>query len=262
MGSVGCVCGTKDKTYECTFGGTATEDLECEADNCYAEQGSIPTGVDGSDYKFSALSYACERLAGDAPVSREFHVASHYVFPDYVTDNGTGITYDSIEDDWQVAVDGVVTTDGSGAAIQIGTVFTTDGLDAHDSLTNAVFMKEGLAYPDEPDDTLGRASCTPDAELSCLSYDCDIIISTDANFGETTDTIIPLTSNSDADPNYVSLSWIFEHELGHVLGLTDQDESAFPDTIMQNVYWDESTAWPFYAASADDQQALLWIYGG
>lgn len=241
--------------------GTGKGDLECDADNCYAGEGAIPTGVDGSDYRFEPRSYACERVRGDTPISRGFQVSSHHVFPDFVTDDGTSITYDAIEDNWNSAVDGILTTDGSGAAIGIGTTFVTDVLDADDPLINAVFMSEGLAYPDAPDDTLGRASCTPDEESSCLNYDCDIIIPTDANFDEATDTVIPFTSNNESDVNYLSLAVIFEHELGHALGLNDQDYSAFPDTIMQEAYWDASTAWPFYAASADDQQALAWIYG-
>ena len=171
------------------------------------------------------------------------------------------ITYDAIEDSWDAAVDGILTTDGSGAAITIGTDFVTARLDADDALINAVYMKEGLADADSPDDSLGSFSCTPDEVLYCMSLDCDIIIPSDANFDEATDTIIPFTSNSTADPNYVSLAYIFEHELGHVLGLKDQDDTAFPDTIMQDAYWDETTAWSYYAASSDDQQALAWIYG-
>lgn len=236
-------------------------DLECDADNCYAGEGSVPTGLDGSDYSFEPQSYACERDRGDTPISRSFQVSSHHVFPDYMTDNGTGVTYHAIEDAWDSAVDGVLTTDGTGAAIAIGTTFVTAILDADDPSVNSVFMTEGLAYPDAPDDTLGRFSCTSDEESTCLNYDCDIIIPTDANFEEVMDTVIPFTSNNEADADYLSLAFIFEHEIGHVLGLDDQDGSAFPDTIMQDVYWDSSTPWSFYVASADDQQALAWIYG-
>ena len=161
----GCHVGAKD-----TAGGS---EYDC-SDMCYAGDGAVPTGTDGTDYDFMGQSWACERLDGDTPISRAFSVASHYVFPDYVTADGSSISYSDIESDWETAVDGLLPSDGGGANVQIGTTFVTDRLDSEDPLTNAVYMHEGLAFADDPDGTLAVTACTEHDERACQSIDCDI----------------------------------------------------------------------------------------
>ena len=261
----GCdVCWWNADEIGCKIGGkwdTAGDGDDC-ADDCYAGDGSVPTASDGTEYTFMDQSWACERLDGDTPISRAFSVASHHVFPDYVTDNGTSITYGEIESAWETAVDGLLPSDGSGANVQIGTSFVTDTLDGDDSLINAVFMEEGFVDNDVPEGSLAKASCTQDSTRECLSIDCDIRVATEGRYAGV-DTPLPFSTASSTAVGYVSLAYIFEHELGHTLGLGHQAAAGFPGTIMEStVYWDSSTAWDFFAASSDDQQALAWIYGG
>jgi len=173
------------------------------------------------------------------------------------------VSHTDIEAAWNTATLGWTASSNSTDDPNVefhGPSITKKGLSRDDSDgKNAVFMQSKAA----DDDSLAKFSCSLDEDDNgnCVWDDCDIRVYSSGDYdGDDRSEPTPLTSLENAADNYVSLAFVFQHEIGHVLGINDQDPSTYPDTAMQDAFWSPTDAWGYYDPSAEDIAAAIWIY--
>lgn len=122
--------------------------------------------------------------------------------------------------------------------------------------TQQVFMYEGasIASTGAPFITI----CHEVVTSSCIHHECDTVIFTEDSTGGN----ISLTVENSPIPGYLSLSFIFLHEMGHTFGL--DDNPSFSTSVMNGVVSRSeiaSVGYGLQTPSDDDMNALAYIYG-
>lgn len=228
---------------------------------CFHAIGSEPAGY---IFQGGYASFACE----SSPISREFRI---YTGGDFQQTNSTSFTFTvtgstggaatttEVWADWNDAIAGWLPGSG-GPNIAVGsvedltsntpTMFRENGV-------NEIFARSG-GLPESHGAGLTAVSvCYPssDPNFSCLNVECDMavfgLMATEIGYVST-----ELTTNAIAQGEQMSLSLIFEHEFGHILGIDH------PLTGVDSVMATEQTRpQSFRTATSTDLQAAIAIYG-
>lgn len=220
--------------------------LGCREDkelvNCAGHDG------DHSDegYKWTDSNYRCE---DPNAIETPFDLDSDSFF-DFASLSTGGVIsdFETTASDWS--------TTGAQLEVQVGDTDFADGAYVEDG-DNEVFMADG---PSPIDDGLSILALTRRWSIvggldDGLTYDCDIAFFTEDADSNTFDWV----ADDGASIDQVQLLNVMVHEMGHCVGLGDQDAPTLSDSVMFHSY----TLGSVYvgAIPADDVEAAIMIYG-
>lgn len=212
---------------------------------CFHEEGAgLPSG-----WQFDATHWACE----SSPIARAFEVNTS-TFPSPFTATSVDAAWDTAEVPWDGSSANLAISRGSGS-------LTSSTKDDH----NAVYFLDD-SHPSQLG-WLAATLCHPKTSSSPESNDCDVRIfskfldvrddpgTTTVN-EEVTSSIAWSASNATGTTGAFRLPMAFTHELHHAVGFGHNNGigSITEETI------DKDQVAPS-SVSADDENALLWVYG-
>lgn len=241
---------------------TACSDGKGDCDYCYIKAGTLPAGYElMDDNEWSHGSYACEDSSTKyKSIGKSFQVG----------DASFGISATTMETVFDTS-SGEWNNMKPEVALSHGGVCATRDWDANpDGGPQCLYQDSG---PDPSgSDYVMRTFCSTDDGNECAHDDCVIVFYTELTKTKTDGSAIKWTyvADTSAGANEISLYWGMVHELGHTLGLGENDSAKFSGTIMDgDLSFDEGSSSSVANAgkdytsgpSTDDEAAFEYMYG-
>jgi hypothetical protein len=211
---------------------------------CTEEYGSLPTPT----YIFLSHNYSCET----DPIEDEFTVDASDILSKMTEYPASVSTNSNILNDLDEAIAAWV---DSGAAWKMD--YTQGIMSNEDAPTldtaNQIDMLDDVdPYPDG--DVAIAYTFTQDSNGDGITDNCDIILYTEKETGGT----FVWSIDDTPDPSEIDLAYILAHEIGHCVGIGDQNAS---DTAADLMYGSYPSSTDFTGLATNDEEAILYIYG-
>lgn len=205
--------------------------------------GEVTGGITNEFYEFSDRNFSCQT----DPIETAFDIDTDSFLAI------AGLTKVAVMNDLTEAMAAWNAT-GPDLNLSIGNDDAAGDIDRDDEDFN-ILMYDGAKTEYYPDATASAATTilTGPAGYEPIAADCDVVFWSDSASG-------PYDYVADATPTstQVDVAYIFAHELGHCVGIADQDA---PSTAADIMYWAYTLGTDFSGLSADETEAALFLYG-
>lgn len=216
----------------------------------YADCASPSGGITNADYAFLAGNFSCDTNPIDVPFDLD---SGSFVS---ATSGGASLTSADVIDDFEFAAAEWSST-GADLVVTVGDTNLIGGV--YDSVDGEyhVFMEDGF---DPADDGVDTFAVTRQWSFFGETMECDIKFFSQfrGSGGGGPTEIAYVDAGSSVGVGDIDLTYIFVHELGHCVGIADQEAESTEGDIMFNAY---APGTAYTGLSTDEIEAAIFLYG-